>query len=223
VRVRGGRYKKTLTTTLSLGGRGGRTIQGAETGQVPFMSDAPLVAHSLAEAFLYILATPCGACGKGPLRGGEAEPAEECGAAVVVSIAATCGSCRIVTRWKFRLSGPPQPVPADQAPVINATDEPSRILDAAQWLTLFRMMTETAGKEPNKAATRRLSLEAAQCLDEALKFYEEDNDLPTTDAFFHHGSRERFRDHPEQFSRQRLLHLRSKLPTPWPMRPGGRS
>jgi len=140
---------------------------------------------------------------------------------MTVGVAATCGSCRIVTRWKFQLSGLPHAVSEDQAPVVNSTNEPSRILDIAQWLTLFRMMTEAAGKELNKPAARRLSLEAAQCLDEALKFFEEDNDLPTKDAFFHDGSRERFHEHPEQFSRQRLLHLRSKLPTRWLMRPGG--
>ena len=27
----------------------------------------PLVAHSLAEAYLYLLATPCGNCGEGPV------------------------------------------------------------------------------------------------------------------------------------------------------------
>lgn len=185
------------------------------------MSDAPLVAHSLAEVYLYILATPCGSCGRGPLRGGEAEPVEDPAPGVTVGVAATCGSCQIVTPLKFRLSGPPHALPAEQAPVVNSTNEPSRILDVAQWLTLFRMKREAAGKEKNKTAVRRLSLEAAQCLDEALKFYEEDNDLPTKDAFFLDGSRERFRDHPEQFSRQRLLDLRSKLPTRWPMRPGG--
>jgi len=177
------------------------------------MSDAPLIAHSLAEVYLYLLATPCATCGRGPLRGGEAERCADPAGGVTVGVAATCGSCRSVTRWKFQLSGLPQAVPADQAPVVNSTNEPSRMLDVAQWLTLFRMMTETAGKELNKPAARRLSLEAAQCLDEALKFYEADNDLPPKDSFFHDGSRERFRDHPEQFSRQRLLHLRSKLPT----------
>lgn len=185
------------------------------------MSDAPLIAHSLAEVYLYILATPCATCGRGPLHGGEAEPCADPALGFTVAVTATCGSCRSVIRWKFRLSGPPQAVSADQAPVVNSTNEPSRILDVAQWLTLFRMKTEAAGKEMNKTAARRFSMEAAQCLDEALKFYEEDNDLPTMDAFFHHGSRERFRDHPEQFSRQRLMHLRSKLPTRWPMRPGG--
>jgi len=155
------------------------------------------------------------------LRGGEVEPCADPAAGITVSVVATCASCQIVTQLKFRFSEAPQAVPADQAPVVNSTMEPSRMLDLAQWLTLFRMMTETAGKEKNKIAARRLSLEAAQCLDEALKFYDADNDLPTQDAFFHDGSRERFRDHPEQFSRQRLLHLRSKLPTRGHMRPSG--
>jgi len=177
------------------------------------MSDVPLIAHSLAEVHLYILATPCATCGRGLLRGGEDEPCDDPVVSFFVAVTATCGSCRSVTQLKFQLPGPPQTVSADQAPVVNSTNEPSRILDVAHWLTLFRMMTEAAGKENNKTAARQLSLEAAQCLDEALKFYEEDNDLPTQDAFFHHGSRERFHDHPEQFSRQRLLHLRSKLPT----------
>jgi hypothetical protein len=185
------------------------------------MSVAPLVAHSLAEVYLYILATPCASCGRGPLRGREVEHGDDPVVGITFGVATTCGSCQNATQWKFRLSGPSQTVSADQAPVVNSTNEPSRILDVAQWLTLFRMMTEAAGKEMNKPAARRLSLEAAQCLDEALKFYEEDNDLPTKDAFFHDGSWERFRDHPEQFSRQRLLHLRSKLPTPWPTRPSG--
>lgn len=191
------------------------------------MSDTPLVAHSLAEVHLYLLATPCVSCGRGPLRGGEAESGDDPGgmakrsAAMSVSIAATCESCRMVTQWKFQLPDSAQTVSADQAPVVNSTDEPSRMLDVAQWLTLFGMKTEAAGRESSKTAARRLSLEAAQCLDEALKFYQEDNDLPPNDAFFHETSRERFRDHPQHFSRQRLLHLRSKLPTPWPMRPGG--
>jgi len=106
--------------------------------------------------------------------------------------------------------------------VVNPTAEPSQILDLGQWLTLFRMLTETAGHEASMTDARRLSLEAAQCLDEALKFYDDaDNDVPPVEAFFGEDSRDRFKAHPEQFSRRRLLHLRSKLPTPWPKRPGG--
>lgn len=186
-----------------------------------FMSDAPLVAHSLAEVYLYLLATPCASCGHGPLRGGEVESGETSAEGFTFGITARCASCQMVTPWRFRLPGPPETVPANQAPVVNSTEEPSRLLDVAQWLTLYGMKTEAAEKETNKTAARKLSLEAAQCLDEALKFYEEDNNLPPPEASFHKGSRERLRDHPQHFSRQRLLHLRSKLPTPWPMRPDG--
>ncbi len=183
------------------------------------LSDASLVAHSRAEIHLYLQVTRCPSCGRGPLHGEEADPGVTSSSGRILEAAATCGLCQAVTRWAFRLPGPSQPVPADQAEVVNPTDEPSRMLDVAQWLTLFGMMTEAAGKELTKVAARRLSLKAAQCLDEALKFYEEDNDLPPNNAFFQEESRERFRNHPQQFSRQRLLHLRSKLPTHWPMRP----
>ncbi len=188
------------------------------------MSDAPLAAHSLAEAYLYILATPCASCGRGPLRGSEAELAGPDGEAREVLIAVTCGSCQAVAWLRFRLPTPPEPIPAPQTPVVNPTAERSQILDLAHWLTLFRMLTETAGHEANKSEARRLSLQAALCLDEALKFYDDaDDDLPPVEAFFGKDSRDRFKAHPEQFSRRRLLHLRSKLPTPWPMRPDGAS
>jgi len=188
------------------------------------MSDAPLLAHSLAEACLYIMATPCPSCGRGPLRDGEPGPIEDAAPGFTVSVPATCGSCQAVTRLRFQLPAPPQAVPAYQVPVVNPTNEPSQIVDLAQWITLFRMMTENAGKEEDKAAARMLSLGAAECLDEALKFYDDaDNDLPPVEAFFGKDSRDRFKAHPEQFSRRRLLHLRSKLPTPWPMRPDQQS
>jgi hypothetical protein len=60
-------------------------------------------------------------------------------------------------------------------------------------------------------------MDAAQCLREALKFYDdEDNDLPPRNALFHEASRRRFWDHPEEFSRQRLLNALSRLPNPVP-------
>jgi hypothetical protein len=81
------------------------------------------------------------------------------------------------------------------------------------------MITEAAGKTADKAQARHLGLEAAQCLEEALKFYDDvDNDLPSTEALFTEASRQRFRDHPEQFSRRRLIELRSKLPSAATMR-----
>ena len=54
---------------------------------------------------------------------------------------------------------------------VNPTSEPSQIVDLGQWLTLFRSIAEAAERESDKVQARHLGLEAAQCLDEALKFY----------------------------------------------------
>ncbi len=183
------------------------------------MPEEPLVAHSLAEAYLYLMATSCPACGRGPLKGADARLVDREKHATVVVIAATCDACRQAIEPMFKLSGHPSPETRDSPTVVNPTDEPSRILDAGQWITLFRMITEAAAKTADKAQARHLGLEAAQCLEEALKFYDDvDNDLPSTEALFTQASRQRFRDHPEQFSRRRLIELRSKLPSPATMR-----
>ena len=98
---------------------------------------------------------------------------------------------------------------------INATDQPSRIIDVAQWLTLAHVIAEAASRETEKTHARQLGIDAAQCLSEALKFYDEpENDLPPAEAFFHDASRRRFRENPEEFSRQRVLDMRSRLPGP---------
>ncbi len=204
------------------------------------MSKDALVAHSLAEAYLYLMATPCGSCGKGPLRGsgGEwhagarvdasarsttlsserppaAEGARSPGDEWIVSVTASCDACQAADTHLFRLPEGPGSYAFDEWPVVNPTDEPSRIIDVAQWITLFRMLTEAGDRETEKTKTRHLNIEAAQCLEEALKFYDEvGNDLPPREAFFQDASRRRLKDSPEQFSRQRLMDLRAKLPIP---------
>jgi len=172
-----------------------------------------LLAHSLAEAYLYVMASPCPSCGKGPLRGGDTRKISENGNTCALSLSATCGNCGRRNAIVFRLDRD-APLSSDGPyTVVNPSDEPSRILDVAQWITLFRVITEAASHERNKMEARRLGLEAAQCLEEAIKFYDDaENDLPPPEAFFSEDSRGRFREHPEHFSRTRLLQLRAKLP-----------
>ena len=180
------------------------------------MTSDPLPAHSLAEAYLYLMATPCPQCGRGPLRGEDARPEPGDGQARL-TIPVQCGACGSQDEYVFT-------VPTDRLSLealgatgpagrLNPTDQPSRILDVAQWIMLFRMITEAASKDHNKIEARRLGYEAAQCLEEALKFYDVDNDLPPDDALFHESSRRRHREHPGEFSRERLIELRAKLPT----------
>jgi hypothetical protein len=63
-----------------------------------------------------------------------------------------------------------------------------------------------------RAAVRKWYLLARACLDEALKFYDADNDLPPEDAFFSDTSQRQFRDRPAMFARQRLIDLRARRP-----------
>lgn len=178
------------------------------------MSDSPLVAHSLAEVYLYVMATPCPACGQGPLRGAGGTEVEPDKPDLHVALAVTCGHCNQESNLTFCLPhGTGSGTPGAPA-CVNPTTEPSRIIDLAQWLTLFRTIAGAAEREPDKVQARHLGLEAAQCLEEALKFYQDaDNDLPEDDAFWHETSRQRFRDHPEQFAWSRLLALKTKLPS----------
>lgn len=177
------------------------------------MSTQRLVAHSLAEAYFYLMITPCDGCGKGPLKGSDAVRSGGDSPVLSVEIEATCGACNRQSKLRFHL---PHGTGVDEGtglPNVNPTDEPSGIIDAGQWLTLFRVITVKAAETKDKADSRRLGLEAAQCLEEALMFYEEDNDLPPGSACFVESSRRRLADHPQEFSRQRLINLRAKLPS----------
>lgn len=105
------------------------------------------------------------------------------------------------------------------APVINPTHEPSSVIDVVGWLMLHTMISEaarTAGTQSmnlsKRAAVRRMQVEAGQCLDEALKFFDEDNDLPPREAFFTEEHYRRFLDRPELFTRQRLVEMRGHFP-----------
>ncbi len=173
------------------------------------MDDARLHAHSLAEAFMYLGVTPCARCHKGPLACDEKISADD---GRLITMQGQCAQC--ANRFEFIFTLPINDAPQDRDdlyPVLNPTEEPSHILDVGQWITLFRVILEAADKEEKKIEARRLGYEAAQCLDEALKFYT-DNELPPESAAFTPESRDRLRDHPELFARERLLDLRSKLP-----------
>lgn len=177
-------------------------------------ADSPLFAHSLAEAYLYLMATPCAACGRGPLSGTAPRPVHRDGRRLHLMMAVSCGGCEARSAITFDLPADAAESTAGDAPLINPTSEPSQIIDVGQWLTLFRSIAEAAGRTRDKKEARRLGIEAAGCLEEALKFYDDDeNDLPPPGALFHATSKARFREHPEQFSRRRIIQLRSKLPT----------
>ncbi len=184
-------------------------------------SGEPLCARSLAEAYLYLMATTCSQCGGGSLRGGAASLVADLAEATETHsenrwrIDAVCKACKAESRLAVCIrSSSTGGVgdPLDSA-AINLSDDPSVILDVGQWVVLFRMIEGAASSEPDKVRARELRLGAVACLDEALKFYDDPaNDLPPSESVFCDATAERIRQAPEQFSRQRLLALRSKLP-----------
>jgi len=184
------------------------------------MSDPadPLPIHSLAEARLYLRIKPCSACGDGPLiadPAGVQYHADE----HLLSVPATCKACSQNNATGFDTAQIEtcdltnsnwEEIPAGQ--IINATDNPSRIIDIAGWLTLFTLLETEANSAGAPEKARQIHLCAGECIDEALKFFEPQNDLPPVNAFFSKNSRRQFRDRPERFIRQHLIDIRNKLP-----------
>jgi len=189
------------------------------------MANVPLIAHSLREIGLYLRATACPTCARGPLIAKKpvdaGEPSDEgqrrqAANAALVPVEALCRACGATTDWTFSVQRGADPSEGTPGNAINDGDEPSRIIDVGQWIMLSRRFMEDADRETDKVRARNLRIEAGECLEEAVKFYDDpDNDLPPAGAFFHETSRKRLRQAPEQFSRRRLIELRAKLPSPF--------
>ncbi|MGQ9648897.1 MAG: hypothetical protein ACUVXJ_02180 [Phycisphaerae bacterium] len=194
------------------------------------MSDAGavLIPHSLAEARLYVKTQRCASCGEGPLVISREAPSYDA-AAHRLTVTVVCDECGQAARIAFCVReierrGPVLSMLGElrdisrqpAAQVINPTRRPSRMIDVAGWVMLYTMLTEEARTESLKstsmekrAAVRRMRIEAAQCLDEALKFFNEDSDLPPREAFFTKESYRHFLDRPDLYTRQRLIEMRS--------------
>jgi hypothetical protein len=174
--------------------------------------------HSLVEARLYLRVRPCDGCGTGPLvtdAGGVRHDAE--GHVLIVPV--ICGFCGMSDEIRFDTGGldfsdsfvagwSEEVIDAS----INPTDDASKVIDVAGWLTLYSLLEADARAAGDRKEARQYHLCAAGCIDEALKFFDADNDLPPADAFFGDNSRSQFRDRPESFTRQHLIDLRNRLP-----------
>lgn len=189
------------------------------------------ILHSFAEAYLFLLLNRCVGCGRGTMAIDWARVTQDPERGTVKAVFA-CQACG--RAGSFRLdtcqANPASVRPDDFAawkkpgsepvvPPVNPTKEPSRVIDVAGWLTLSGVLSEKAREEAQRAVTvhdravvRQLQIQAGQCIEEALAFYSEDNDLPPREAFFSEETWRQFRERPALFVRDRLLDLRSRLP-----------
>ena len=102
---------------------------------------------------------------------------------------------------------------ANSVPEVNPTNKPSLLIDVGQWLALFYSILSAASNEIDRKESQRLGYEATLCLEEALKFYNPDSDLPPENALWMETSRQNLKERPELFVRQKLLQMREKLPS----------
>lgn len=182
---------------------------GAPRGGKLFPMHVPpeglLRAHSVAEAYLFASLTYCPRCRRRPIRA-EGELTKT---ASEWRLPVHCAGCGENSELQFDVLPSPAANPQKQ---INPTRERSHLIDPAGWLALFRVIMEGAATEKNRGDSRTMALEASQCLDEALRFMPPSAAGPGEDAFYSDVSRDRFRSHPEQFQREKLLALRARLP-----------
>lgn len=151
----------------------------------------------------------CPSCGGGPwVIDSEQPPAGDSQSA---AITAHCKACRAESEFSFACRNVSAPDENDDE-CINPTASPSELIDLGQWLSLYSLMLESAASADLPYQSHQYNYRAALCLCEALKFYSDD-ELPDKSAFFSHASDLAFREHPENFARQRLRDMLSKLPT----------
>ncbi len=169
----------------------------------------PHSAHSILEAQLYVMLQVCPECNAGPLEV-TSQDTEEHHLDDVIRLDCACPECGEKAAYRFRIDS--RRAEVSEPPLINPADEPSTLIDIAQWLTLYHTLLARSKEASDRTASRGEAYRAALCIAEALKFYEPDNDLPPASAFFTDRAREQARSHPGFFARDKLLSLQSGLP-----------
>jgi len=169
----------------------------------------PLLAHSILEAYLYVMLQVCPKCAAGSLEVAD-QSTEEHHLDDLIRLDCACPECGEKAVFRFRIDS--RRAAASEPPLINPTDQPSKLIDVAQWLTLYHVLLARSKEASDRTASRGQAYQAALCIAEALKSYEPDNDLPPASAFFSDQAREQARAHPAFFARDKLLSLQSGLP-----------
>jgi hypothetical protein len=188
----------------------------SESPRGPKMVGEPenlLSARSIAERHFYLMVLQCDKCGKGSfeLVSTEQTPEQHVDVWYV-----RCKQCRQGQRLFFdrsALAVDEAAIAAGTLPEVNPTTQPSRLIDVGQWLALFYKILSAASAEKGRKEAQRLGYEATLCLEEALKFYLPDSDLPPPEALWVESSRQALKKRPDLFARQELLQRREKLPS----------
>ena len=181
-----------------------------------------IAAHSIAEEHLFIDSMNCPTCGEGPV--------ERIMHFFPCTWIAKCKSCNITVK----IVSDESLIMTDQYNQTlfsrdsdsklkrvhryqrryNRTDEPSKIIELTQWINFSAYWLSTMKKldeQGERSSDRYIfsEFELVQCLQEALKFYDENEEYPPRDAFFSEDTFKQYMDDRRFFSQKILRSILS--------------
>ncbi|MBM4018027.1 MAG: hypothetical protein FJ288_06805 [Planctomycetes bacterium] len=174
---------------------------------MPAPSEPAVHVHSVQEEYFYLMVHRC-ACG-GPWHT-EAQEVQDAPGQLAHRVEARCFKCRARRSFHFILDshgGPKGPVRQ-----VNPTCDPSRALDAAEWLDLAQFYLGRIERLKDPVERTQSLLDARQCLEEALKFYGPSDDAPPAPALWSDAGRAKAAASPETFRRAAIEAMLQRIP-----------
>ena len=175
---------------------------------MPATPESAVHVHSVQEEYFYLMVHHC-ACG-GPWMT-ESQHVEDKSAHPHHRVEAHCFKCQ--TRRTFLFAIDSQADSKGPVRQVNPTAEPSRALDAVQWMDLAQFYLGRIERLKEAVEKAQSLLDARQCIEEALKFYGPGDDAPPATALWSDASRKKARAQPETFRRAALAAMLEKIPS----------
>jgi hypothetical protein len=169
--------------------------------------DAVLV-HSVQEEYFYMMVHRC-TCGGAWLE--KSQTVEEGGQQLRHRVEAECFKCKTRRTFHFIMDAPAQG-PKGSIRQISSTAQPSRALDAAEWMELARFYLGRIERLKKAVERAQSLLDARQCLEEAMKFYPAGAQQLSPEALWSDKSRQAVAASPETFLRATLEEMLSRIP-----------
>jgi len=165
--------------------------------------------HSVQEEYFWLMVHRCACGGPWAPQGQTVEPSGE---QVIHHVSVRCAVCGTERTMRFALravtpAGGPAPVRQ-----VNPMPEPSRALDAAEWMDLARFYLERIERLTSPTERAQSLLDARECLEEALKFYGPEDDSPPAEALWSEASRAKVAAAPDPFRRATIQAMLEKIP-----------